>query len=191
MRLFLAVEPDRTAAAALGRTLTDVQNALGEAASGLRWTPAQNVHVTLHFLGEVDRVRYERLVRELGHTVAQAPFVVRFAPLEVFPGEGPPRVVWLSLAAPCPELHGLRDRVGAGVARSGWMLDERPFTPHLTLARVPDRERRRVARLREQLVAAPATPVEWTVDRVLLFRSDLSGPVPRYEAIHEIAMKLV
>ena len=191
MRLFLAVEPDRPAAAALGRRLSDVQQTLGDMASALRWTPAQNVHVTLNFLGEVDRARYERLARELGRMIELAPFVVRFGPLEVFPVVGPPRVLWLSLAEPCPELGVLRTRVEARVVRSGWTLEDRPFSPHLTLARIPDRERRRVGRLREVLTAAPITPVEWTVDRVLLFRSDLSGPVPRYEAIHEIAVKLV
>ncbi|HKV99114.1 MAG TPA: 2'-5' RNA ligase family protein, partial [Vicinamibacterales bacterium] len=63
-----------------------------------------------------------------------------------------------------------------------------PFTPHLTIARVREREARRARTLGARLGDLRAAAIGWRVDHVTLFRSDLSGPTPRYEALHTISL---
>lgn len=183
MRLFLAVEPDRAARAGLTALLTAVQNALGDVASAIRWTAPANVHVTLHFLGELDQARSTAVRTALGDRIVRPAFDVETGGLGVFPHGGSPKVVWLSIGAGAAGLTAVYDELAARLRRGGIATEERPFTPHLTLGRVRDRERRRARTLRERLDAIRPEPVRWQAREVVLFRSDLSGPVPRHEPL--------
>jgi 2'-5' RNA ligase len=188
VRLFLAVKPDRPAEAQLAQRLLHVQEALGSAAARLRWTPAANMHATLHFLGEIAPSHWPRLRDALGATVTVAPFDIALGGVGVFPESGPPRVVWLDVVRGVDELQRVHADLGRTLAGAGFAIESRPFSPHLTLARVPDRERAHTKSVREQLRSVPMTAIGWRSDHVALFRSDLSGPVPRYEVIHEVAL---
>lgn len=188
MRLFLALKPDRPAEAQLARRLLQVQERLGDLAGALRWVPAENIHITLHFLGEVDAGRVAQLQEGLGVSIDEPPFDVTIGDVGVFPASGPPRVVWLDIAKGQAPLARVHAELGRRLGDAGFALETRPLSPHLTVARVPDRQRGRVARLRERLEATAPAPVTWSADHVLLCRSDLSGPVPRYEALQAIAL---
>jgi 2'-5' RNA ligase len=78
--------------------------------------------------------------------------------------------------------------MGRRLTAEGFAIEGRPFSPHLTVARVPDRERARVKALRERLQTAETAPIVWTAKWVTLFRSDLSASVPQYDPVHEIAL---
>ena len=186
MRLFLALKPDRRAEARLAQRLLRLQEAVGAMAMSLRWTPATNIHVTLRFLGEVDPRRLRRLQDALAPTIAEPSFELELERVGVFPESGPPRVVWLDVVKGAEEISKIHAELGRRLAAAGFGLEPRPFSPHVTLARVPDRERARTKGLRESVTSVEPMPIRWTVDRVVLFRSDLSGSAPRYEAIQDI-----
>jgi 2'-5' RNA ligase len=188
MRLFLALKPDRPAEARLAERLLQLQNHLGEIAASLRWTPASNIHATLHFLGEMDPARARTLREALGSSIAEDPLLIEVGAAAVFPVAGAPRVVWLDIVRGAPEIGAVHAELGRRLAGAGFPLESRPFSPHLTVARVPDRERARTKQLRERLLSAPSMAIDWLADRVTLFRSDLSGSVPRYEPLHEIEL---
>jgi RNA 2',3'-cyclic 3'-phosphodiesterase len=189
VRLFLAVEPDRAAHAGLAALLAEVQNGLGQTASALRWTAPDNIHATLHFLGEVDQARAARLPAVLGDRVAHAAFDVATGGLGIFPGSGPPRVLWLSIATGAEALRALHVELASRLGQAGVAPEERAFSPHLTLGRVRDHERRRAATLRQRLAALRLRSVHWLAREVVLFRSDLSGPVARHEPIHVMRLE--
>ena len=188
MRLFLALKPDRSAEAQLGRRLLEVQGALGGTAAALRWTPAENIHVTIQFLGELDPGRAAHLQEHLGLALDEPPFRITLGAVGVFPERGHPRVVWLDVSDGRVPLTRLHAELGRRLKDAGMPLESRPLSPHLTLARVPDRERGRVSGLRERLATLAPAPIDWLAERVTLYRSDLSGPVPRYEPVQEIAL---
>jgi RNA 2',3'-cyclic 3'-phosphodiesterase len=190
MRLFLAVEPDRGAQAHIARLLLDVQRVLGGDAAALRWTPATNVHVTLHFLGELDPRQSARLVERLGEHVEATPFDVAIDSIGFLPPSGGPRVLYAAVSTGAEELTSLYDSLAVRVRAAGVNVETRAFLPHLTLARVRDRERQRARTLRERLSAVPAPLIRWTVHEVTLFRSDLSGPTPRYDPVHRLGMPI-
>lgn len=191
MRLFLAVEPDPPARERLDAMLSALRRALGDAASSLRWTPAGNVHITLHFLGEVDGAGADRLRVALGTSLPQAWFSVRTSRPGVFPHGGPPKVVWLGVGAGGAELAAVYDELSHRLRGAGVPIEGRAFSPHLTLARVRDRDRSTagVGALRARIAAFVTDPIAWPADHVTLFQSDLSGPSPRYAPLATLALQ--
>ena len=188
MRLFLAIKLDRPAEAQLARRLLELQRALGDTADALRWTPAANIHATLHFLGEIDVSRLEALREALGTRVAEPSFEMSLGGAGVFPASGAPRVVWLAVMKGAESVANIHREMGERLTRSRFAVEKRAFSPHVTVARIRDRESRRTKHLRERLAVVDAAPIAWIVECVTLFRSDLSGAVPRYEAAHEIRL---
>jgi 2'-5' RNA ligase len=188
VRLFLAIKPERSAEALLGRRLMDVQERVGDIAGVLRWIPATNIHITLHFLGEVPPNRMTRLIEAIGKTLDETPFEIALGGVGAFPAAGAPRVVWLDVVNGSSQLDRIHAKLGRRLTDAGFSLESRPLSPHLTIARVPDRDRARVKALRDRLRDVPDAPIAWTADRVILFRSDLSGSVPRYEGLHDIEL---
>ena len=126
MRLFIAIDLPDDLKRELGRLWTDIP--------GARRVPKEQIHLTLAFLGEVDEAAMERLTGELARI--QAPeFRLGFSGTGCFPDRHRPRVVWIGLE-PNPRLKHLADRVHEAVLACGIPQDERPFSPHITLARL-------------------------------------------------------
>ena len=188
MRLFFAIEPDAQARAAIGAALRDAASALGPDAAGIRWVHTDGVHLTLHFLGEVDEVRARALADALRAPFAGAPFEVRLDRFGVFPPTGPPRTVWLGAGKGAEDTRRVYEEIGRRLTALDFAIEPRPFTPHLTVGRVRDSSGRRVRRLREMLASAPTPSIAWVVDRATLFTSDLTGPRPRYEALGNLEL---
>jgi 2'-5' RNA ligase len=183
VRLFLAAELDRSAREQCRALVSGFRRSLGDAASALRWTPPENVHVTLHFLGEVDRASADRLISTLGPSLPHASFDAATSSFGAFPPGGPPKVVWLGIDAGASELARVHDLLADRLRLAGFQPEARAFSAHLTIARVRDRDRSSVRGLRMQIAAVSSHPIAWRVDHVTLFRSDLSGDAPRYESV--------
>jgi 2'-5' RNA ligase len=126
MRLFIAIELPADAKNELGRLRVDIP--------GARWVPSDQIHLTLAFLGEVDEAALERLTGQLAR-IQMTEFRVRFARTGCFPDHQRPRVLWVGLE-PEPRLNTLAARVRDAVLACGIPQEERPFSPHITLARI-------------------------------------------------------
>lgn len=125
IRLFTAIEIPYSAARALERLRGGVP--------GARWIDSENYHITLTFIGEVDR----RLAGELDDALAEidAPaFELRLTGVGSF-GRSPPRALWAGVE-PVPELAALQAETSRAVSRLGVRLESRKFMPHVTLARL-------------------------------------------------------
>ncbi len=179
LRLFIALELPPEARLALGRTV-DTLRASGVAS--LRWMAAENIHLTLKFLGDVTPHR----VPELGDALAaaakgHAPFTLHLAEGGVFPSIRAPQVVWVGLQGDLAALKAVQTDVAHSLAEMGFPVEARPFVPHLTVARARGRlsadERTRLASVLQQMEAADqhAFPIE----KVSLVKSTLlpSGAV--------------
>ncbi len=143
MRLFVAVNlpseiRDRMAA---------VQDRLRHAQADVSWVRAENVHVTLKFLGETEEKRLKRICPALAEVARSgAPIPVEVSGIGSFGGRLP-RVVWVGVGEGAESLAELAGRVEIALARVGVPKDRRGFTAHLTLGRV------RSARNAEALMA--------------------------------------
>jgi 2'-5' RNA ligase len=187
MRLFLAIDPDAAARAALADLLQSTQKLLGAASSVLRWVAADGVHLTLHFLGEVEPERARALAGAVEAPCTLRSFEVSLDRFGVFPPAGPPRTLWLGVGPGANETRQLHEELGRRLTALGFPLERRQFSPHLTVARVRDPQESRARHLRD-LAAVAVRPIAWQVTQAVLCESDLSGPRPRYTAIASLTL---
>src|SRR5262249_34021672 len=105
----------------------------------IAWVPAANLHVTLKFLGwtreeALEAIR-DRVAKEASNF---APFEVRAKGLGAFPTATSPRVVWVGL----DDGGGVLARLASGceqwMSDLGFIKEERPFRPHVTIGRVKE-----------------------------------------------------
>lgn len=174
LRLFTAVRVPRDRLEWLDHEVEAVKGV-----PGVRWTNVDNQHVTLNFLGWVEA----RVLPEVTAAVdaagrAHGPAPVSLSGLGAFPRARRARVLWAGIEDPQGLLPALAGDLGARLRSVGYEPEDRPYTPHLTLARL--KTPRPV-----ELPDLPASPGPFTVDRVTLFRSRLSPSGARYEVVHE------
>lgn len=101
---------------------------------GVKGSHPGNVHITLRFLGEISPPLLSVVRSVVGESLAgMRPFEVRVRGVGTFPSRGSPRVIWAR--AESPELMSTAEKVNSTVDRLG-IKAERPFHPHITLARV-------------------------------------------------------
>ena len=125
MRLFIALSLPQTVRDDLGRLAT--------ALPGLRWVPSDNYHLTLRFLGEVERPA-ARAIDQALRALRMPPFELSLAGIGGF-GEGRKlRSLWAGVESQ-PALTRLQAKVEQAVTRAGQPPQTRRFKPHVTLAR--------------------------------------------------------
>ena len=158
---------------------------LREVARDVAWVAADNLHVTLKFLGDTDEAHVPALLDALGTAApGTAAFEVAVRGLGAFPSPLRARVVWAGLEE-APALAGLAGRVDAALAALGVPRESRPFSAHVTLGRV--REPRR----NPALAAALAPPADFgrlPVTRLSLMRSDLQSRGARYTELSSVLL---
>jgi 2'-5' RNA ligase len=148
-----------------------------------RWVDAEKLHLTLLFLGETPEAEVPALAERLAPVFARRPpLPLRLAGGGTFPPRRPARVAWVGVEAP-PELLPLQaDVTGAAVAALGFTPEERPYHPHITLARCPSPWPRPAI---ERFTAAFAGPIgePFTAGEGVLFESRLSPKGARYTPV--------
>jgi len=110
---------------------------------GARWLEADQMHLTLRFIGEVDGAVMADVTAALGSVEAE-PFEVTLAGVGHFPPRGTPRTLWVGVADN-PKLVGLRTRIESALACTGVGRDSRKFFAHVALARLKEPKMSKVA----------------------------------------------
>ena len=101
---------------------------------GARWQTPEQLHLTLHFLGEVDGGQMRALIAGLAELEAPA-FDMELRGAGVFPPRGAPRVIWLGVSEPDP-IRLIHRRLGTILDQLGIERERRKFAPHVTVARL-------------------------------------------------------
>jgi RNA 2',3'-cyclic 3'-phosphodiesterase len=121
--------------------LSDLENDLkSNCPPVLKWVNPDNIHLTLKFLGNVDIGKIDSIIKSArAVTVDINPFSLTITQLGVFPNIKNIQVVWIGLSGQLDSLLELQKRLENSLFHMGFPLEKRPFTAHLTLARVSDR----------------------------------------------------
>lgn len=151
-----------------------IQEALRPAVAGARWVPAENLHVTLAFLGETDRASdVADALTQIAAGVA-APDVT-LGGAGAFPSQRRARVLWLGLAD-----DGTLGRAAGLVADAlrplGFRPEDRAFSAHLTIARLK-------TPAAVDLTDRDVRPIGFRPAGIALMRSHVGRPAPRYERL--------
>jgi 2'-5' RNA ligase len=184
MRLFAAIELPERLRAAFVPAATDLRSALGDLDA--RWVEPEKLHLTVRFIGYVDDDRAAALIDRVRMPVAVCPFEMRFGGCGVFPRSGPPRVIWAAVTEGAPALVRIHQELNARLEPLGYAPEQRPFSAHLTLARVKTVKRGASVRALVGAFALPDLPCR--VSHVTLFRSHLSPHGSRYEILAAIPL---
>jgi 2'-5' RNA ligase len=183
VRLFLAIPLPSDIAARASQVLPT-------SLPGLRRVKAENLHVTLAFLGQTPDERLEDVTaaaRQAAERVAR--FTVSFDRAGRFPERGRPRVVWLGIADGEASVVELGAGVYAGLRTRGLRFDDRPLAPHLTLARVTEDASAAEAKTVGAAVETLAVEsIRLEVTGIAVVQSVLSPKGPRYTALATVPL---
>jgi 2'-5' RNA ligase len=125
-RLFIALSPPAPVLAAVATLRTPLRH--------VRWTPVEQLHVTLRFLGDITPDVKDALVDRLA-TVRVEPFILPLEGVGAFPQKGAPRVLWVGVGSGHPRLHQLRKLINDTLLAASIELELRTFHPHVTVGR--------------------------------------------------------
>jgi len=178
LRLFVAIDLPEDVRESLGRLQSDLRR---HDLPSLRWTRPEGVHLTLKFLGETPASSLPAIEAALARAVRGIPsFRLALGAPGTFGNRRGPRVLWVDVEGDVKPLQQLQAAVERELAAAGFAPEERGFSPHLTLARVPQPSPPGLAeRVSRALAAVAAAQGEIEVTEVVLMRSRLqpSGAV--------------
>lgn len=177
MRLFTGIalpeEIERRFEQLLGR--------LRPAAPAQSWSPVENLHVTIKFIGELGEARLPELKQALASLPAAAPEIALHG-LGWFPNPHHPRVLWGGVQAD-PALSDLATAANQALVPLGIAAETKPYAPHLTLARIKTNEG--LVPLRQAI--AQLDSLEFGRFRPAQFHLYLSRPGPRGSVYSKLA----
>src|SRR5262249_48823100 len=137
MRLFVAIELDEAAREAVAEEQRRLARAV--AGHGIRWLRADQIHVTLAFLGEGDAAMAEGVVAAMGRPLPSTSFTMICAGLGVFPPRGAPSVLWLGIRGGRDQVTSVQRLTAERLGALGFPAEARAYHPHLTIARYRER----------------------------------------------------
>ena len=158
----------------------------------VKWVDPYSIHLTLKFLGSIAADKIGDITRAM-EAAAQGipPFYLEARGLGVFPNLRRVQVVWVGVGGEADKLGQLQQRIESNLALLGFAPESRPFTPHLTLARLRDwaplDERQRFG----QLIASTRFEAVHSikVEAISLMRSQLTGEGAIYSQISSVRLK--
>ena len=158
---------------------------------GVKWVNPYSIHLTLKFLGSIAVDKISQITKSMSEAVQGiSPFHLEVKELGAFPNLRRVQVVWVGISGEVDKLGQLQQRIESNLARLGFAPESRPFTPHLTLARLRNQasldERQRLG----ELIAGTRFEVAYTikVDTISLMRSQLTREGAIYSRISAVGL---
>lgn len=184
MRLFVAVDLEEAVLERIAALQAELRAGAGVA--DVRWAASEGFHVTLRFLGEVPDRRLPAIIEAMEEAASQeGPFTARARRVGAFPALRRPRVLWVGIES--AELRRLAEALEQALSKRGFPREERPFTAHLTLARLrslrgwEDLEGRLKGVLEEDFGSS-------RVEELVLYRSQLRPSGAVYTALERVSL---
>ncbi len=172
MRAFIALELPED----FKEDLAAMTRVLSSAVEG-RFIPRENYHVTLAFLGDIDEAQAHDVMDAMDEACVGMPRIpLRADRLGKF-GRSSDATLWLGLA-PDPALIRIANQMREALRAQGFALDDKPFLPHITLARRTCLPKGALPEL--------AFPHSCDATHVTLFKSTLSHEGAQYKPLYEI-----
>jgi len=189
VRSFIAIElPDELK---LGLAQLEAQLKMSKQ-PWVKWVDPYSIHLTLKFLGSIAVDRISEITSAMEEAIQGiSPFCLEVKDLGVFPNLRRVQVVWVGISGEADKLSQLQQHLESNLARLGFAPETRPFTPHLTLARLRNRASLDERQSFGQLIATTRFEAAYTikVDAINLMRSQLTREGAIYSRISSVKLK--
>jgi 2'-5' RNA ligase len=184
-RLFVAVPTPSEVRRSVEELVEGVRAAADPNRRDVRWVRLDGLHLTLRFLGPTADDAIAGVAAAVDRAAAALPpFEVAIGGAGAFPSVARPRALWLAVTAGVTELDTAARTLDDRLAEVGWARDDRPYRPHLTLAR-SDGVRTGPDVAKRLIDAATTFEARFRAESVILFESISGGGPARYEPVHE------
>jgi len=157
----------------------------------VKWVDPASMHLTLKFLGNIPKNKIDAITQIMTESAGKvSPFRLDVGHLDAFPNLKRVQVVWVGLGGDMETIRQLHKLLETGLSSLGFTAEKRPFSPHLTLARVGDEalpeERQRFG----ELITATdfKTDIVITVKNIDLMRSQLTSRGAIYSKISSVEL---
>ena len=189
IRAFIAVDLTDEIRTCLDQVITQLRKSLENIP--VRWVPAENIHLTLKFLGDVSVSNLDMLKEILQTEVgAHHPFDFSVGGLGSFPSTRQPRVLWVGVEAP-PELSVIQRGIEGAMERLGYAREDKPFSPHLTIGRVSRNATAKDVHMISGVLETTRVGFlgATNVAQIHLYRSDLKPSGAIYSRVYSAALR--
>jgi 2'-5' RNA ligase len=179
MHVFLAVPlPD-----SMKQQISEWSEQIKKLLSFKKWILPADYHITVKFLGGIDEdalTKLKPLIRDIMY--GQPIFSLQVQGLNTFGKGSSPRILWAEVRGELSPLHILQKRVDQATQRLGFVSENRPYTPHLTLAKNFSLHGAFDSNKLDQAITYKPSRLEWGVKELVLYQTHL-GREPMYEAL--------
>ncbi len=181
MRSFVSIDLDNPQVLSQVDSVTSSLLNLG---GDLKPVERENIHVTLKFLGSIDRGKLDQVKTALAH-VRFKPFSLEVKGAGAFPNMNRINVVWIGLGEGWTQVEQIYEQSENLLSEIGFPRESRGFSPHVTIARVKSARRRdEIAKFLRDLTEKNFG--SFNVEKVLLKQSVLFPAGPKYSTLYEV-----
>lgn len=179
-RIFIAIELPAIVRQKLKAHIDGLRSALPDVRAS--WSREDNLHLTLKFLGDTPVTKVEALEQAAQRAASRVePFEIVVGGCGAFPPKGQPRVLWIGIEDPSGRLALLHRALEDECANAGFPYEERPFHPHLTIARIrKPHDSRQLAVVHKEIRFEPETVF---ASELAVIRSELRSEGSRHTVI--------
>ena len=179
MRLFVGIDLPYE----LKENLLQFQSELRSLGVKGSWKSKENFHLTLEFLGELDQENIITLTEALSKVARHnKPFKLGLGGIGVFPTMTRPHTLWTAPTGSLSELSRLRDEIHLELVKNGFVLENRQFKPHITLASRPILDDVDLSIVHTKMLG------EFDVTKVALFESKAIRGRRIYTVLHDASL---
>ena len=186
MRLFVGTELSDAVRNTATHVVSELKQTLGPRIDA-KWIAPEHMHVTVRFVGYVPDEGVSAMLEALTQPLDMASFEIGFGGCGRFPPRGAPRALWIGLSAGLSSLAALHEEFNRRVAPLGYAPETRPFSAHVTLARIKD-ARGSAKSVDAALVSVRTDTVTQRVETVTVFESQLSPRGAVYKVLRRIPL---
>ena len=159
----------------------------------VKWVDVGGIHLTLKFLGNIPSKQVAQITKAIEEAAQGiSPFHLEISGLGAFPNLKQPRVLWVSIGGEIDKLSSLQQNIDSALASLGFAKEERPFVPHLTLARIRQGASPLERKMLGELVISTSFGSKYVVavDAISLMRSQLTPVGAIYTCLAMVKLKV-
>jgi 2''-5'' RNA ligase len=189
IRSFIAIELSEEAKRELARLRSELER---PEHTFVKWVEPGGIHLTLKFLGNIPFKQVTEVTKAM-ERAAQGipPFHLEISGLGAFPNLKQPRVLWVGIAGEVNEISKLQGNIDSVLVPLGFPREQRPFTPHLTLARIRQAASPSQRKTFGELIMSTSFTITYSLDveNINLMRSQLTPAGAIYTCLSVVELK--